>query len=197
MEKTGSINKRITDNAVLLNRGRNLLHIEGKAEQGRIFFASGVSGAMQAFKEAPVFNEPKPIIQAEQFYLFQELEYTDKKDKLRLSSLNHAITSFDDALKALSTLESPREYKSVEKSYPNTDKYRVKGLPKDAFHIACSSHKTRLMNDLKGALSSSEKELIKQRITNLDTAKILYTEKQRLALGLPENAKIKTNDRER
>jgi uncharacterized protein YaaR (DUF327 family) len=198
MEKTGSINKRIADNTVLINNGRIFIHTGGKSEQGRVLFATGVSDTLQAFREAQTSKDSKTMVQAEQVFLKTELQYADKKDKLLTSSLNNAITDLGDALKVLPTVESSAIYKNTDKAFLTTGKDRVNYLPKDAFHKACNSHKTRLLNTLRTpGLSATEKELIKQRASNMDTAKHLYIGKQKTALGLPENAKTKSNDRER
>jgi len=45
---------------------------------------------------------------------------------------------------------------------------RVDGLPKDAFHIACRAHKTRIRNVLRApGIDTIEKNLLKQRRANL------------------------------
>ena len=190
MEKTGSLNKRIIDNADFINNGRPLLHIEGKEAQGRILFATGVSGALKAFKEAQASKDPKTMIQAEQFFMKQELHLNKNKDRLLVSSLNNAIISFDDALRALSVVEIPEIYRMADMTHKSKD--RTEGLPNDAFRVACSSHITRLKNNLKtSSIGNAEIELISQRLANLKTAIDQYAEKQRIALGLSENIKVK------
>ena len=60
---------------------------------------------------------------------------------------------------------------------------RVQGFPKDAFHIACISHKTRIQNILRTpGVDSIEKSLLKQRFANLPMAQISYIKKQKKAL---------------
>ena len=65
------------------------MHIEGNEVQGRTLFVTGVSGALQAFKEVQASKEPKPIIQAEQVLLTQELKFCDKNNKILISSLRN------------------------------------------------------------------------------------------------------------
>ena len=72
---------------------------------------------------------------------------------------------------------------NIEKSYPNREKSRVQGFPKDAFHIACASHRTRLKNMLTTiGVDITEKLLLEQRRSNLVTAQNSYIKKQRIAL---------------
>jgi hypothetical protein len=71
-------------------------------------------------------------------------------------------------------------------------------LPVDVVHKALKSQKARLKNNLKtSAISLAEKELILQRIKNLEHGRELYKAMQKEALGLPANAKIRDNERER
>jgi hypothetical protein len=59
----------------------------------------------------------------------------------------------------------------------------VNGLPKDAFHIACLSHKTRIKNVLRfSGIDPTEKALLKQRFVNLSAGQGGYIEKQKKAL---------------
>ena len=66
---------------------------------------------------------------------------------------------------------------------PHNGKYRVSGLPKDSFHIACIAHRTRLQNILRTpGIDPIEKTLLKQRFVNLFAAQSGYIEKQKKAL---------------
>ena len=92
------------------------------------------------------------------------------------------MQSFDDAFLALKTVEEGN-YKPVENAIPHDKKYRVSGYPKDSFHIACISHKTRIQNMLRTpGIDPIEKALLKQRFANLPTAQGGYVEKQKKAL---------------
>jgi hypothetical protein len=90
----------------------------------------------------------------------------------------------DDAFLVLKTVEDSTLYKAVETAIPHNKKYRVNGFPKDSFHIACSSHITRIKNMLRTpGIDPIEKSLLKQRLANLPTAQNGYTEKQKKALA--------------
>jgi hypothetical protein len=75
-------------------------------------------------------------------------------------------------------------YRAVETAFSQKRQYRHKGLPKDAFHVACISHLTRIGNILKDpGLNLAEKDLLDQRAVNLRAAQGAYLDKQRAALG--------------
>jgi hypothetical protein len=148
--------------AINIDFGRKGFAIRGKEQEGRISYEDGISEAISAFKEAQLTADPKIIILAEYTFLSQELEFCEKNDKDSLSSLTQAVQSFDDAFFALEIVENKPHYKSVDKAIPHAKKYRVSGFPKDAFHIACGSHKTRLKNILRTpGLDPIEKSLLK------------------------------------
>jgi hypothetical protein len=62
-------------------------------------------------------------------------------------------------------------------------KYRIQGLPKDAFHLACMSHLTRLNNTLRvPGINMIEKAVVNQRAANMTAAQNKYIEKQKNAM---------------
>jgi hypothetical protein len=176
---------RITDAALAIDLGRKGFATRGKAEEGRISYEEGIADAMTAFKEAQTTADPQTMILAEYTFLTQELEFCEKSDKESLSSLTQAIQSFDDAFLALKIVEDSALYKGAEQIIPHHKKFRVSGgFPKDSFHIACSSHKTRIQNILRSpGIDPIEKALLKQRSANLPTAQNDYIDKQKKALA--------------
>jgi hypothetical protein len=157
--------------------------IRGKEQEGRISYEDGIDEAMTAFQEAQATADPQTMILAEYTFLSQELQFCGETDKDTLSSLTKAIQNFDDAFLALQAVEEPG-YKTVDKAFPHSGKYRVSGFPKDSFHIACIAHKTRLQNVLRSpGIDTIEKALLKQRFANLSTAQGGYIEKQKKALA--------------
>jgi hypothetical protein len=175
---------RITDAAFAIDLGRKGFATRGKAEEGRISYEDGIAEAMTAFKEAQTTADPQTIILAEYTFLTQELQFCDKSDKDSLTSLTKALQSFDDAFLVLPIVENSPLYQAVDKAIPHDKKYRVAGgFPKDSFHIACSSHKTRLQNILRApGIDPIEKALLKQRLLNLPAAQNGYIEKQKACL---------------
>jgi hypothetical protein len=138
---------------------------------------------MSAFQEAQYIADPQTLILVEMAFLSQELEFCAKGDTDTRNSLVYAIQSFRDALRSLETVEDAAGYKIAETTHPTDPKKRVQGFPADAFHQACSSHKTRLRNILRSpGIEMLEKALLKQRAVNMKVAQGAYVEKQRKAL---------------
>jgi len=169
--------------AAHIDFGRKGFATRGKAEEGRISYEKGIALAMSAFQEAQTTADPQTIILAEYTFITQELEFCERTDKDSLTSLTKAIQSFDDAFLALKSVEKP-DYKIADNIFPHNGKYRTNGFPKDAFHIACISHKTRLQNVLRSpGIDSIEKSLLKQRLVNLSAGQGGYIEMQRKVLN--------------
>jgi len=181
LDKTGLVDN-INESVVNIDAGRKGFAIQGKEREGRISYETGIADALITFHEAQVSTDPHNMILAEYAFISQELQLCDKSDKDTFSSLTQAIQSFDDAFLALQAVEEPG-YKTAEKTYPHSGKYRVRGFPKDAFHTACIGHKTRLRNILRApGIDAIEKALLKQRFVNLSATKDRYIEKQKKAL---------------
>ena len=173
----------IINAATSIDSGRKGFAIRGKAEEGRIFYEDGIALAMSAFKEAQTTADPQTIILSEYTFITQELEFCQKSDKDTLKSLTQAIQFFDDAFLVLKIIEDKTLYQVVENSYSHKSDCRFRGFPKDAFHVACGSHKTRLQNIIRSpGIDPIEKALLKQRLNNLSAGQRGYLEKQRKAL---------------
>jgi hypothetical protein len=184
LEKTGLVYSIISATANI-DSGRKGFATRGKEQEGRISYELGIANAMLAFKEAQATADPQTMILAEYTFLTQELQFCEKSDKDSLSSLTKALQSFDDAFLALQAVEDSG-YKMVDKATPHHKDYRVSGYPKDSFHIACGSHKTRIKNILRApGIDPIEKSLLKQRLANLPTAQNGYIEKQKKTLATP------------
>jgi len=189
LDKTGLVSS-IADAAVAIDFGRKGFATRGKEHEGRLSYERGISEALSAFKEAQTAPasagdaDPHIIILVEYTFISQELQFCEETDKDTLSSLTQAIQSFDDAFLALKTVEDATLYKGAETTYPHSSKYRVSSFPKDSFHIACISHKTRIQNILRSpGIDPIEKALLKQRFANLSTAQNGYIEKQKKAMA--------------
>jgi len=173
----------ITNAVIYIDAGRKGFATKGKAEEGRIFYEKGIALALSVFQQTQATADPQTLVLAEYTFLSQELELTDKSDKETINSLTQAIQSFDDAFLALKAVEG-LHYEVVEQAIPHHKDYRFKGYPKDSFHIAFGSHKTRLQNILRSpGIDPIEKALLKQRLANLPTAQKAYVELQRKALA--------------
>ena len=184
METTGLVLKA-SEAAVLIDFGRKGFAIRGKAEEGRISYETGIAAALSTFRDAQSTVDPKIIIIVEYTFLNQELQFCDPSDNDSLSSLTEAIQSFKDALRCLNVVEDSNNYKIAEQIIPLNKKHRIKGYPKDSYHIACNAHRTRLHNILRApGIDPIEKSLLKQRYTNLATGQKEYCEKQGKALQM-------------
>ena len=183
MELTSLIDS-IYEAAAAIDFGRKGFAIREKAEEGRISYETGITLALSTFKDAQSTVDPQTIILIEYTFLNQEFQFCEETDTDSISSLTQAIQSFNDAFLALEVVVDSAPYQSTEKTYPHSKKYRINGFPKDAFHIACIAHRTRLQNILRApGIDPIEKALLKQRFANLATARSGYIEKQKKVMG--------------
>jgi hypothetical protein len=168
---------------ISIDSGRKGFAIIGKEREGRINYESGIALAMETFKETQATSDPQIILLAEYTFITQELEFCEKSDKDTLKSLTQAIQFFDDAFLVLKIVKDKTLYQVVENSYSHKSDCRFRGFPKDAFHVACGSHKTRLQNIVRSpGIDPIEKALLKQRLDNLSAGQRGYMELQRKAL---------------
>ena len=184
MGATGLLD-RIYNATVAIGFGRKGIATRGEEQQGRIYYENGIAMALSAFLEAKASADPEKIIRAEYAFLTQELHFCDKADRDAQGSLALAIRSFMDALSCLELVGDVAGYgKFADKLIPSDPKYRIDGLPKDAFHIACRAHKTRIRNGLRSpGIDTIEKNLLKQRRANLSVAENSYMKKQGKAMS--------------
>ena len=123
------------------------------------------------------------MIFVELTFLQQEFQFCDETDAITLSSLTQAIQSFEDALRSLVTVENSTLYKAAETTYPTAPKYRYHGFPRDAIHLACAAHRTRLQNSLRTpGINMIEKAVLTQRAANMPLIQAAYAEMQKKAL---------------
>jgi hypothetical protein len=124
------------------------------------------------------------LLLCEKAFLSQELLFCPPNDKKTVAGLTKAIESLDDALLALEAVERGSSYEIAHMTHPRNTKYRVKGMPKDSFHVFCGSHRVRIDVYLRTPrLNMHEKELLAQRRSNLAAAKAAYLVKQKAALA--------------
>jgi hypothetical protein len=167
-----------------IDLGRKSLVTDGREHEGRLFYEEGISIALNTFQKAQTSAEPQTIIVTESTFLEQELQYCNDADTYAKGSLTQAIQSFEDAIRCFETVHNADGYKYVEKSYPTASKYRVQGYPKDAVHLACIAHQTRLRNVLRSpGINMIEKAVLQQRAANMTVAQGSYLAKQKAALG--------------
>ena len=183
MDLTGLINSIILG-ASDIDKGRRNLDTDGLEHAGRLLYENGISIVFDVFKNTQASPDPLTMILVELTYLQQEFHYCNEADNDARSSLTKAIQSFEDALRSLKIVEDSTLYRGAEATYPTVKEYRYKGFPRDAVHIACTSHKTRLQNSLRvHGINIKEKDVIAQRADNMLAIQGAYLEKQKRALG--------------
>jgi hypothetical protein len=179
MDLTGFLND-LADLSNKIDIGRKGLSSDGEEHEGRLNYEKGISGALAFFQKAHVSADPQIIILSELVFLQQELRFCHETDTITQNSLTQAIQNFEDALCCLKIVENPETYRSAEATYLTATKYRVQGHPKDAFHLACISHRTRLQNVLRApGVNIIEKTVLKQRADNIAAAQRSYIQKQK------------------
>lgn len=173
----------IFSGATSIDEGRKNLAIDGLEHAGRLLYKKGISTALDTFRKARDSADPLTMILIELSFLQQEFQFCDETDTITRSSLTQAIQSFEDALRSLKIVEDSILYKGAEATYPKAPKYRYNGFPRDAIHLACAAHRTRLQNSLRApGISMKEKAVLTQRAGNMITIQATYTKKQGKAL---------------
>jgi len=182
MDLIGLIND-ILESVNTIDKGRQGLKTNGEEHEGRLHYETGISEALNAFKNALSSTDPQIILVVEEAFIEQELKFCSDDDNYSRSSLTLALQSFEDAFLCFESVEVHAGYKAADKTWPHTSKHRIKNYPKDAFHLACISHRTRLQNILRApGINMIEKTVLKQRAANMTSAQAAYLEKQREAL---------------
>ncbi|GHT67652.1 hypothetical protein AGMMS50239_31220 [Bacteroidia bacterium] len=187
MEKTGLLNS-IVRSVYNIDLGRKGLVIEGGESEGRVFLSRGLSSALAVFKDVHdnAGNDIETVILADYTFVTEEHHYCNSTEPMVAASMDAALASFDDALRALKTVQDATAYKSAETTWPHLPKYRYHNMPKDAFHLACNAHRTRISNTLRTpGINLIEREVYEQRSKNMSAAQIAYFDKQQNALTQP------------
>jgi hypothetical protein len=184
MDLTGLLDN-ILLSAFNIDKGRKNLATDGLEHTGRLYYENGISLSLNTFKDAQTSTDPQTMILVELAFLQQELQFCNETDTITRSSLTQAIQSFEDALRSLKIVEDNTLYKGAEATYPTASKYRYHGFPRDAIHLACTAHRTRLHNSLRTpGINMIEKAVLTQRVANMTAIQGAYTEKQKKALQL-------------
>jgi len=186
MDRIGLL-RDVFDSAANIDQGRIWQNTAGFEANGRVTYQLGLDVALDSFQKAQLnaVKDLELLILAEQTFIMQELQFCDSSYTQAIGSLEQAIKSFDDALRSLKVVSNSTSYCDVEKTYPTDGKYRYKGMPKDAFHTACSAHRTRIGNLLRfSGINISERQLLNQRSSNMATAQSVYLDMQKTSLGV-------------
>jgi hypothetical protein len=164
--------------------GRLGLEIDGSEHEGMVTFSQGTKIAALLYTEAMNSGDCELMIVAEYTYLGKELEYAEDNEGGAEASAAAAIQAFDDALLALKVVENKDLYKGVDSAFPHRGKWRYNGYPNDAFHVACTSHITRIKNGLsRFGVNRRDRALAELRIAMFNASQAVYLAKQRKALS--------------
>jgi hypothetical protein len=179
LDPAGLINS-IVSSAANIDKGRKFLATDNLEHAGRLFYEDGITTALDTFKNAQASADPLTMILVELSFLRQDFQFCDESDTITRSSLAQAIQSFEDSLRSLKIVENITLYRGAEATYPTSPKYRFHGFPRDAIHLACAAHRTRLQNSLRTpGINMIEKAVLTQRAANMPSIQAAYTEKQR------------------
>jgi hypothetical protein len=189
MDLAGLLNS-VLFGATNIDNGRKNLATDGFEHAGRLFYEYGISIALDTFKNTQASADPQTMILVELTFLQQELQFCDDADTITRGSLTKAIQSFEDTLRCLKIIENSTLYRGAEATYPTATEYRYHGFPRDAIHLACTAHRTRLQNSLRTpGINMIEKTVLTQRLANLKVIQTAYAEKQRKVLTKGEGKK--------
>jgi hypothetical protein len=181
LDRAGLLSK-INAGVITIYQGRQWLDTAGLEGDGRISYKTGLAIAMEAFTEICVHavEDLELLFLAEYTFLTQELNLCTPADTNARTSLTMAIREFDEGFLALGILQKAENYQLIHEALSTRTEFRYKGMPKDAFHVACAGHFQRITNSLKvSGINFAEKELLYQRRSNMVTAQSVYLEKQK------------------
>jgi hypothetical protein len=168
-----------------IEEGRTKHFTPGQAEEGLAAFMEGSALLKQSFLDAKATGDIETILRAEYDFLSNAIIEGDSDETFAKSSAEAGLEVIEDALNALKALALGDAYKAVDLAYPRHDKraWRFKDMPKDAFHVFCASHKSRLQNGLsRFGVSKIDRELVKLRIDTINAIEEIYCERQRQTL---------------
>jgi hypothetical protein len=174
----------------LIEQGRRKHFVTGQAEEGLSDFKDGSAALHQTFTSALATKDLELILSAEYYFLEAGIEEGAPDEVFAKGSAEAGLEVIEDALLALKAVADSTMYKGVDLAYPHHDKkkWRYKDMPKDAFHVFCASHKSRLQNGLtRFGVSQIGRELITLRFDTISAIEEIYCEMQRQAL-LPVSA---------
>ncbi|TIH11384.1 hypothetical protein D0S45_20165 [Marinifilum sp. JC120] len=149
-------------------------------------FQGGLKGTLEMYKELAEAQDPEAILKAEQIALVQEKEFANSAEMV--NSIKPGLTQLDEARQSLERVHDSDAYQKAASTYAG--KRKQGGLPLDGFREFIKSHQARLTNRLKADGSHEEKNILRQRKTNLKVANEAYMKLQKKALGIG-NAKGK------
>jgi len=146
-------------------------------------YATGLTTTLAMLKKIGQTNDLDLIVKAEALTLQNEHQKYGREDATVLPSLTAAAEDFSVITSAVKVVREPDAYKTAVATYHT--KKAVRGVIADGCHEALNSHIARLGNRMRTVgISVPEKNILRQRQTNMRTAKELYIGLQQEALGV-------------
>ncbi|MDR1380568.1 MAG: hypothetical protein LBJ47_03710 [Tannerella sp.] len=177
MEKNGLL-KQMFNGVTRLAKGRRALYGDGTEVYGLKLYREGYEIILSLLNEAIVSKDAELMLLAEFFYTAGELSSSDGNEPVAKSSALTAVRKFEEALQALQTVVNPN-YSLLHQALSTDKAYRHKGMPKDAFHVACLSDTARVRNGLsRMGLSLEDKRIARKRIELMNAAQDCYSQMQ-------------------
>jgi hypothetical protein len=166
------------DGVATLAKGRQTLYTEGTEAYGLKLYKEGYEIVFSLFNEAIVSEDAELMLLAEFFYTSGELSASEGNEPVAKSSAQTAVRKFEEAMQALQTVASPN-YSLLHRALSTDKAYRHRGMPKDAFHVACLSDMARVRNGLsRMGLSPEDKGIAHKRIELMNAAQDCYCRMQ-------------------
>jgi hypothetical protein len=186
LAKDGLMDKRIELMAMMSRNSATREIIEASALQKN--HEASVMDTIQRLRKDAADRNTELLIEAESLMLAHSLA-RDANSPEETKSLENAMKQIGDCKKAFGLLKNdPEAYQKVEATYSAKQKDNS-GLPNDAAREFFKSHKTRLDNNLRSAVSHADKLLIRQRKDNLAVLQQCYVEMQKQALTMNTSLK--------
>jgi hypothetical protein len=100
--------------------GRRGLSVYGKEGEAHVTYESGVSSAIEAFKEAQKSADCEVLARSEFTFMTEELNLCTPgdKDKEARDSLSKGVQDFRDAIRCLKAVKDKAVYQGAETTYP-------------------------------------------------------------------------------
>ncbi len=144
-------------------------------------FHESLKETLGLLKDVRKTKDPAYILEIEKSILEHSLNNNANSAEMK-SSLKTGLAELEAGLEFLQIVQNSDQYQAIKRG--SVPKDIQGGLPLDGFRKFERSHRTRLANLLKATTPIPEKNLLRQRIENLKTAREAYMDMQRKALGI-------------
>lgn len=146
-------------------------------------YVTSLDATLNVLKTVGSSGDVDKILGTESSLVKLEHKLHQGNDPSVMPSLNAAVVDFSVIQTLLKLVRDTEGYRMAAASHHS--KHKTKGVVIDGCHEAINAHVTRLGNRMQAVgISVPEKNILRQRQTNLRTAKALYIELQCAVLGV-------------